>query len=235
MRCAEARKLVPGYLDGTLPEGPESHARVSRHLEDCAACAAELDRYVQLSALMSSMTPAAPPADLGVSIRVAISRARQEQGFWRRLDHWQSHARLVLQNIFEPLALPATFGLLAAMLVFAFIYQFLGAGVPLAAATADLPSNLLQPARLETLAGFQVSGLSDSTLPGQHALLVEATVSSAGEAVSYRVISGEVDRTMQRELDQLMLFSRFRPQLSFGRPTSGGRVVLSFSKISVRG
>jgi len=124
---------------------------------------------------------------------------------------------------------------LAAMVVFAFIYQFLGAGVPLSAATTDLPSNLLQPARLETLAGFQMSGLSETTPAGQHALLVEATVSSAGEAVSYRVISGEVDRTMRRELDQLLMFSKFRPQLSFGRPTSGGHVVLSFSRISVRG
>ena len=254
MTCAEARRLVPGYLDGTLPEGPESHERVSRHLEDCRECREELDRYVQLSAILSGMTPAAPPADLGVSIRVALSHAREEQGFWHRLDNWQSHVRLVLRNIFEPLALPATGGVLAALMVFAFIYQFLGAGVPLVAATADLPSKdflqrsvskgdcesvtlpcLLQPARLEMLAGFQMSNLNESTPTGQHALVVEATVSSAGEAVSYRVLSGQMDRTMQRDLDQLLLFSRFRPQLSFGRPTSGGRVVLSFSKISVRG
>jgi hypothetical protein len=80
-----------------------------------------------------------------------------------------------------------------------------------------------------------MSGLSEATPAGQHALLVEATVGSTGEAVSYRVLSGEVDRSVQRQLDQVMLFSRFRPQLSFGKPTSGGRVVLSFSKISVRG
>jgi len=235
MICADVRELVPGYLDGTLPEGRESRGLLSRHLEECSNCRAELDRYVQMSAMMSGMASAPPPADLGVTIRVAVSQARQRQGLWNRINEWQSHVRLVLQNIFEPLAVPAAFGLLAAMVVFAFIYQFLGAGVPLSAATTDLPSNLLQPARLETLAGFQMSGLSETTPAGQHALLVEATVSSAGEAVSYRVISGEVDRTMRRELDQLLMFSKFRPQLSFGRPTSGGHVVLSFSRISVRG
>jgi hypothetical protein len=38
-----------------------------------------------------------------------------------------------------------------------------------------------------------------------------------------------------RQLDLVLLFSPFRPQMSFGRFTSGGRVVLSFSDISVRG
>ena len=80
-----------------------------------------------------------------------------------------------------------------------------------------------------------MSGLGDSNAPGQHALLVEATVSAAGEAVSYRVISGQVDQATRRQLDQVLLFSRFRPELSFGRPQSGGHVVLSFNKISVRG
>jgi hypothetical protein len=40
---------------------------------------------------------------------------------------------------------------------------------------------------------------------------------------------------VQRELDQVLFFSRFRPQMSFGRPTSGGHVILSFSQIRVRG
>ncbi len=98
------------------------------------------------------------------------------------------------------------------------------------------PQNLLQPARLEMLAGFRMSTLEEmSRTGGQHPLLVEATVSAEGEAVSYRVLSGRVNAAAQRELDQILLFSRFRPQMSFGRPTSGGRVVLSFNQISVHG
>jgi hypothetical protein len=70
---------------------------------------------------------------------------------------------------------------------------------------------------------------------GQHPLLVEATVDAQGGAVSYRVITGQMNASVRRELDQLLLFSRFRPQLNFGRPTSDGRVILSFSQIRVRG
>jgi hypothetical protein len=33
----------------------------------------------------------------------------------------------------------------------------------------------------------------------------------------------------------MLLFSRFSPMLSFGRPTPGGHVVLSFSAVHVRG
>jgi hypothetical protein len=60
-------------------------------------------------------------------------------------------------------------------------------------------------------------------------------VSSQGEAVSYRILSGPDTETVRRQLDMVLLFSRFRPQMSFGRFTSGGRVVLSFSDISIRG
>jgi hypothetical protein len=40
---------------------------------------------------------------------------------------------------------------------------------------------------------------------------------------------------VQHQLDQVMLFSRFRPQFSFGRPQAGGHVLVSFSEVRVRG
>jgi hypothetical protein len=40
---------------------------------------------------------------------------------------------------------------------------------------------------------------------------------------------------VRKQLDHMMLFTRFRPQMSFGRPVPGGRVILSFSEIRVRG
>lgn len=237
MKCAQVQRLLPGYLDDALPDrvGAGGHARLGRHLESCPECRAELQRYLRVSMMMAAAVPLQPPDDLGVRVRVAVSRARAESGIAGRVRRWKTRAELLLKNILEPLALPAAGGVLAALVVFMIVYQFLGAGVPLSAATADLPTNLLQPARLEALAGFQMSGLDEMTHGAQHTLLVEATVNADGEAVSYRVISGPVDPSVRRELDQVLLFSRFRPQMSFGRPTSGGRVILSFSKIRVRG
>jgi len=122
-----------------------------------------------------------------------------------------------------------------AFVVFVIVCQLLGIGAPLRAGSNDSPTNLLQPARLESLAPFPITGLEESGHSGPHALLVEAAISSYGEAVSYRILAGPDTDLVRRQLDMVLLFSRFRPEMSFGRFTSGGRVVLSFSDISIRG
>lgn len=237
MNCWKIRRMMPGYLDGALVGGPrtDAHAVVRRHLEDCADCCRELERYRQLSMLMSRVEHSAPPADLAVRIKVAVAQARASRGWEGRLVAWASRAHLILKNILEPVALPATGGVLGAFLVFAFMYQFIAAGVPLGAVPNDLPTNLLQPARLETLAPFSVSGPLANDEVGMHGLLIEATVNAQGQLVNYQILSGPSDLAVRRQLDQLLLFSRFRPQMSFGRPTPGGHVVLSFSEIRVKG
>jgi hypothetical protein len=238
MTCGRVMRLLPGYLDGALPDtlDPEGHASIGSHLETCPSCRRELERYRRIQRIMSLAPRPSPPADLGVRVLLAVSNARAFGGFGARLGRAKNRLELMLENIFEPLALPATGGIVVALFVFALVYQVLGAGMPVGAATPDSPTNLLQPARLEALAGFQMTKLEEMTRTGgQHPLLVEAMVNADGQAVSYRVISGQVDENMQRELDQVLFFSRFRPQMSFGRPTSGGRVILSFSQIRVRG
>ena len=238
MTCGRVTRLLPGYLDGALPEslGPEGRASIGSHLETCPSCRRELERYRRIQRMMSVAARPAPPPELGVHIRAAVSSARAFGGFAGRMRRAKDRFQLVLENIFEPLALPATGGIVVALVVFALIYQVLGVGMPVGAATPDSPTHLLQPARLEALAGFQMSKLEEMTRTGgQHPLLVEAMVNADGQALSYRVISGQVDENMQRELDQVLFFSRFRPQMSFGRPTSGGRVILSFSQIRVHG
>jgi hypothetical protein len=40
---------------------------------------------------------------------------------------------------------------------------------------------------------------------------------------------------VKHQIDQVLLFSRFRPEISFGRPTGGGQVLLSFSEVRVHG
>jgi len=238
MNCAQVQRLLPGYLDGALRKGlgTDMHVRLGRHLEGCEPCRTELERYRELSLLMSNTVPAAPPLELGIAIRLAVADARMSAGFAARMRRLKTRLELVLDNILEPLALPASGGVVVALLVFAIVYQVLGGGVPLAAAVSDSPTNLLQPARLEVLAGFQMPSLAEANENGDaHPVLVEAAVDAQGEAMSYRVISGQVSDAARHELDQVVLFSRFRPEMSFGRPTSGGRVVLSFSQIRVRG
>jgi hypothetical protein len=223
--CATIREKLPGYLDGALPS--RAHGPVREHLDSCSECRAELETYRKLLVLMSQSGRPEPPADLAVRIRVAVSEARERQGFGGWLRHLGSRAHLVLENILEPLAVPATGGLLSAVLVFFCVLQVFAAGIPTQEITGDLPRSLLQPARLEQLAGFPV--------PSDGSLTVAATVGAEGQLVSYEILAGLDTPEIRRALDQILLFSKFRPQMSFGRPTAGGRVILSFSGVQVKG
>jgi hypothetical protein len=173
-------------------------------------------------------------ADLAMRIRVQASRAISPAEWLRKL--WD-RAHLHFENIFRPLAVPATGGVLTALVVFVFAVQSMLVGVPLGGVVAnDLPLNLVQPARLESLAPFPVPGIEATDgRSNSNPLLVEATLNAQGQVVSFRILSGPSGPDVERQLDQVLLFSRFRPRISFGRPTDGGRVLLSFSEVQVRG
>ena len=237
MECNRVRQLLPGYLDDALPSDArcETHLMVGQHLKHCGECREELQEYIELSSLMSRVQRSAPPADLALRIRIAVARRLADNPWLHYARLGRNRAYMILKNILEPLALPATAGFTVALVVFVLVCQVLGMGVPLRAVTNDSPTNLLQPARLEALAPFPITGLEESGHAGPHALLVNATIDAEGGAVSYEILSGPDNPKVRRQLDQVFLFSRFRPQMSFGRFTSGGHVVLSFSDISVKG
>ena len=237
MECGRVKHLLPGYLDGALPSRSwsETHVMIGQHLEICGDCRQELQVYQALSSVMSRVQRPSPPADLALKIRVTAAQRLADRPWLHYVRRARTRAWLILENILEPLALPATGGLTVALIVFVVVCQVLGMGMPLRAVTDDSPTNLLQPARLVALAPFPIVGLEESGHSGPHALLVETTINAEGEAVSYEILCGPDNPIVRRQLDLVFLFSRFRPQMSFGRFTSGGHVVLSFSDISVRG
>jgi hypothetical protein len=232
MNCRDAEKYLPGYLDGAIPA--RQHARLREHLFSCGDCRNELERYRLMGNCLANVDPAIPPADLAVRIRVQASR---QDSAWFNWGRMASSARLVFKNILEPLAVPATGGLLTALAVFVLVVQNILVGVPTAGRVPnDLPLNLVQPARLESLAPFPMPGIvATEGHPDSGALLLEATVNAQGQVVYYRILSGPNNSIVQRQIDQVLLFSRFRPELSFGLPMAGGRVLLSFSEVHVHG
>ena len=234
MTCRDTSRKLAGYLDGAISS--RDHARVREHLGACSACRAQLAQYQRLATCLANVEPSAPPADLAVRIRVNVEAAQSRTfaGNARRL--W-TRAAMAFENIFEPLAVPATGGVLTALVVFVLLVQNILVGVPLGGFVAnDLPLNLVQPARLESLAPFPMPGvLAKEGHSTSGALLLEATLNAQGQVVSYRIISGPNDSAVSHQLDQLLLFSRFRPLVSFGLPMAGGRVLLSFSEVRVQG
>lgn len=228
MSCRKTRRFLAGYLDEAL--GASVRDRVREHLEECPACRAELEIFRRLSLHLARLESVAPPADSAMQIRV---RASQLQS-WRVISaRIRGRMRLLFENILEPLAVPATGGVLTAVIVFALVVQSLTMGMPLGAVPHDLQTNLIQPARLESLAPFSITGIGHSYSAG--VLIIETTVNAEGQAVNYNILAGPTDVAARRQIDQVLLFSKFRPQMTFGRPTPGGRVLLNFSEIRVRG
>lgn len=230
MTCREAQQQLPGYLDGAIQS--LDRARVSHHLDSCADCRTELEGFRKLAVCLANVRPVAAPADLVTRIRVDASRARSVSA---RIRHGYSRAKLIFENILEPLAVPATGGILTALVVFVLLVQNILVGVPLGAVPNDLPLNLVQQAQVESLAPFAVPGLVGTEHDPAAAVTVEATLNAEGDVVSYRIISGPSDAAIRNQIEQVLLFSRFRPRLDFGRPTNGGRVMIGFSEVRVRG
>ena len=229
MNCGEAARYLPGYLDGTLALRHRTGLR--EHLFSCDGCREQLERYRLLASYLANLDPVAPPIDLALRIRVQTSQLNSN---W--VGGWWTRAKLTFKNILEPLAVPATGGLLTALSVFVLVVQNILVGVPMGGAVPnDLPLNLVQPAQLESLAPFPIPGILAEGHPDSGALLLEATLNAQGQVVRYRILSGPDDSAVQKQIDQVLLFSRFRPELSFGVPMAGGRVLLSFNEVHVHG
>lgn len=232
MNCSEAQQRIPGYFDGAI--GAADHVRLCQHLRSCGNCREELEQYRLLTAQLASLEAVPVPGDLAVRIRI---NALEYPSRWSSVSRLWSRAVLGFHNIFEPLAVPATGGILTALVVFALVVESLVMGIPMGRPVPnDPPLNLVQPAELEQLAPFPVSTIMDATDRGNAGgLMVEATVNANGEVLSYKVLSGPHSTAVLQQIDEILLFSRFRPELSFGRPTSGGHVFLSFDQVRVRG
>jgi hypothetical protein len=179
-----------------------------------------------------------PPADLAVRIKVAaaqIQQAGDARGLWQR---FRDRSEILLDNVFRPITLPATGGFVSAMLIFVVVLQVIAPGLTVQANPNDVPLNIMQPAELVALSdspGSWAPEQHDTELALPHGLLVDVTVDAKGQMVDYQILSGPRTPDMQHELNQMLLFSRFNPMRSFGRPTSGGHVILSFSAVRVRG
>jgi anti-sigma factor RsiW len=232
MNCRDAQHGLPGYLDDSI--SASERAGLREHLQRCADCRQELKSYSSLAAHLAHVDPIRPPANLALSIQVQASRRRMP---WASLTRAWNRVLLISQNILEPLAVPATGGVLTAVGVFLLVVQSILGGMPAGGVyTNDLPLNFVQPAQLESLAPFPVPGIGGTNgRATSGALLLEATLDAQGEVVFYKILSGPNDVEIQHQIDQVLLFSRFRPQLGFGRPMGGGHVLLNFNEVHVRG
>jgi hypothetical protein len=237
LNCEKVQVFLPGYFDGALPAdgGRFTRASIHAHIQGCGPCQLELSRYQKLQQLLGKTERVAAPSELSVGIRLALARVREASKPTHWLRRMYDRADMMRQNILAPLALPAAGGLVSAIMIFTMVLPSYATGPlrNLMGVMDEMPAMSFQPARIDTLAGFSVSGLDDS---GSRAgVVVEATVGVDGDVVDYRILAGPDNASVRRSLDQILLMSRFHPEVSFGRRIAGGRVIMSFSSVDVKG
>jgi hypothetical protein len=240
MKCKTVRARLAGYLDDAIPGGERAHERVHlrEHLQACGSCREELERFRKLAVLLSRVPRSRPPADLAVRIHVAAAQALPAQNVPSRLRRLRDRAEILLDNVFRPITVPATGGIISAILVFVLVLQLIAPGITVQAVPNDVPLTILRPAELLTLSEYPSTWAPEKhemelSLP--HGLLLDVTVDEHGQMAGYQILSGPSSSDLRHQLDQMLLFSRFRPMTSFGRPTAGGHVILSFSTLHIRG
>ncbi len=165
------------------------------------------------------------PVDLALKLRVAIS---QQVADVRRPRYQGLLVRI--ENAINAFMVPATAGLVSAVLIFGLLLGFFALPGQLQASSGDVPLMLYTAPQLEqTMFGTSLGSVGDDSV------VIEAYIDANGRVEDYRILSQPDDAlTMMPEVKKLLIFTTFRPALSMGRPTSG-RAVISFSKVSVKG
>jgi putative zinc finger protein len=223
LQCPQAKRLFSPYLDGAVT-GTEMLA-LQAHLSDCAACNDQYQSLRRTQQLLVSVGRPKAPADLGLKLRLAISRQTESA------KRGQFEGLVVrLQNAFDAFMVPATAGFLSALIIFGIAMVYFVAPSSLQAGS-DVPLVMVNTAPELQQSAF---GMTLDTIDSD-SLVIEAYVDANGRVQDYRILSDPKDsQEVLPQVKRMLIFTTFRPALSMGRPTPS-RAVLSFSKISVRG
>ncbi len=223
MMCGEAKELLSPYLDGAVT-GAEMQA-LQKHLDQCAPCMREYKSLRQTQRLLMSVGRVKEPADLGLKLRLAISREAAET----RRPQFEALSMRV-QNTLNAFMVPATAGLACALLIFGMVTAILAMPGEVQANNQDVPTVLTTgPELQQSVFGTTLSSMNTDSL------VIEAYVDKNGRVQDYKILSdpGESQELLP-QVKRMLIFTTFRPAMSMGRPISS-RAVLSFSRISVRG
>lgn len=223
MPCPRAKRLFSPYLDGVVT-GVEMLA-LQDHLSGCRECRQEYQALRQTQQLLASARKPKAPGDLGLKLRLAISR---EVAASRRAPF--EGLRVRLENALQAFMVPVTAGFLSALIIFGIAMVYFVAPSTLHA-NNDVPLVMVNTAPELQQSAF---GLTMDSIDAD-SLVIEAYVDANGRVQDYRILSDSVNsKQVLPEVKRMLIFTTFRPALSMGRPTPS-RAVLSFSKISVRG
>jgi anti-sigma factor (TIGR02949 family) len=213
--CVEIRNHFSDFVDDLCT--PETRKSIRYHLGYCDACAEQLDQWQSMREVLHSLPRQTVPPELDLKLRVQMSQRLNKDPF--------ADLRVRFENALRPLLIPATGGVLTAIICFCLI---MGSQVAPVITGPDITvPSLEQPARVEQLAPMDFS-------TDENGLLLVTEINAEGRVKGYRVLSGTGSPELMHRLDRMIYFSIFQPATTFGRPIDG-QVVLSLRRITVRG
>jgi hypothetical protein len=118
INCHEAKRWSTAYVDGRLRS--EKRSGVAQHLAGCDSCSNHFEQLELIRTALGEMRSPAIPKELQTALKVIASKERAEvvrtrgsrfQAIW---GNWKFRMR----ELMRPVALPATGGLLSALLLF---------------------------------------------------------------------------------------------------------------------
>ncbi len=227
--CSFAQDRTSLFVDGLLPDDEVS--LVQEHLEACAVCHRQVQELEVVRRTVQALPRVEVPPELTVSLRVIASRERARRARWATLAGWlsalRSDAGLWFNNLMKPFAIPAAGGVTAAALIFSMIVS----SYPLRGTTlnGDVPTPIYTGAVYKGTVPFDFA---------RYDVTVDLVIDDQGRVLAYTMVGGSMaeDRSVQRSVENILLFTEFQPATSFGQRIPG-RVRLSFrtSQIDVRG
>jgi anti-sigma factor RsiW len=223
--CRSIRAQFSAWLDGSL--SGVAMQSVASHLRTCTACNEEFQLWRSTQQSLAGLGPVRPPADLGLRIRVAVSReqARTPQNV---LATW----KVRWQNTVAPFLIQASAGLASTIVLVGTMAFLIGAfAAPERASARDESADMASgPRFLYSTVEASPGPLSSRGAP----VTVEVFVNAEGEVYDYHIVSGPTDEATRADIETLLLSSVFKPAESFGQPVRGV-ALLSFAGVSVQG
>ena len=221
--CSGTRDLFSGYLDGVI-SGREMQV-VAAHLEVCRPCTEEFGAWRGMQQALATAGPLKAPDDLGLRLRLAISKESA-----RRQAHWWDAWSVQWANLVRPMVLQVSAGLAGALVLVGTIALLVGVVAPSQAVQAnDEPLGALTAPHYLYAAVHSQPVITGEDTP----IVIEAAINAEGRVYDYRILSGPEDTATQAQVrDQLMLLV-YEPAKAFGQPVRG-HVLITFSGVSVR-
>jgi anti-sigma factor RsiW len=219
MNCNTVQNSLSDHLDGCLSD--EERQDVVMHLNRCEKCGSRLREMERVQLALRTLPKKTVPESVAVALRVTASRERARVLARRTFEPLLWRARLWIDNLMRPLALPFAGGLASAVVLFwALLPTF--AFRPIISGN-DPPVRLFTEPAIKAQMPFSFD---------DDDVVVKVIVDGQGRMADYAVVEGPSlanNPVLRRLIERKLLFTDFTPATSFGSPTVG-TLYISFQR-----